>query len=254
MLSAQTVHLTIGDCVLLDNIDVSVDRGELLVVLGPNGAGKSSLLAVLAGMRLPTSGSVTLDRQSLQSIDSVLKARRLAMFTQQQPLNFSFTVTEVVRLGCYPLMLDSRGEERQVDKRLTRLELLAYAERDYLSLSGGEQQRVQLARVLAQVGDETQALLLDEPVSEMDLKHQQLTMTLLRELARQGVAVIVVLHDLNLAAQYADRICLLDRGQMIATGTVTEVMTEVRLSALYQVSVQRIEGATQQPLFVSSPQ
>lgn len=253
MLSAQGLFLSTARATLLEAIDLCADAGEMLVVLGPNGAGKSSLLALLSGMRSPDRGHVTLDRQPLAGLEPLLKARQLAMFTQQQPLNFSFSVAEVVRLGCYPLMLDAQGETRQVERWLERLELCRFAERDYLSLSGGEQQRVQLARVLAQVGDETRVLLLDEPVSEMDLKHQQLTMRVLHALSREGVAVVTVLHDLNLAAQYADRVALLERGRLVASGRVDEVMTEARLSALYQVAVQRIDGATAWPVFVTAP-
>ncbi|WP_432471075.1 heme ABC transporter ATP-binding protein [Amphritea sp. HPY] len=250
MLSADKLSLNAGAAQLLQDIDLQLAAGEMMVVLGPNGAGKSSLLSLLSGLRAPDSGSVTLERKPLSELEPELRARKLAMYTQQQPLNFPFTVEQVIALGCYPLALSVGQAREQVRLCLQQLELEAFAAREYTSLSGGERQRVQLARVLAQVGPQCQLLLLDEPVSEMDLKHQQMVMGLLRQLAGRGVAVICVLHDLNLAAQYAGQVTLLQQGRLVASGPRAEVMTEARLSELYQLPVRCIEN-DYYPVFVS---
>ena len=223
---------------ILDGVDVTLPAGSLTVVLGPNGAGKSTLLQLLAGLQLPASGSVLLGGTDLQAFGLADRARHLAVMTQDQPLDFPFCVHEVVTLGAYPLELSPAGERVHCQAWLRRLELDALSARNYLSLSGGERQRVQLTRVLAQCGEQTLALLLDEPVSAMDLRHQHLCLHQLRALADAGVAVLLILHDLALAAHYADRVLLLKKGRVLAQGAVPEVMTEARLSALFEVQVE----------------
>ncbi len=236
---------------LLDAVDVTLAPGSLTVVLGPNGAGKSTLLHVLAGLERPDAGSVRLNDQSLMAMNSFERARRLAVMTQDQPLDFAFSVEEVVQLGAYPLGLGRAEEWAHCRSGLQRLELQALAQRNYLSLSGGEQQRVQLARVLAQCGEATAVLLLDEPVSSMDLRHQHLCLRQLRMLADAGVAVLVILHDLALAARYADRVLLLKKGRVLAQGAMLETMTPSHLSTLFDVRVEvaLVEGV---PRFSSS--
>ncbi|WP_290703191.1 heme ABC transporter ATP-binding protein [Amphritea sp.] len=250
MLIANHLSLSRNGKSLLQDINLQLNPGEVTVLLGPNGAGKSSLLGLLSGLHPPDSGSVFLEKQSVSGLDPHLRALYLAMYTQQQPLNFPFRVDEVVALGCYPLQLDSIATAERVSNYLAQYELGSLAQRQYTSLSGGEQQRVQVARVMAQVGDQCQILLLDEPVSEMDLRYQQLLLQRIREVAINGVAVCCVLHDLNLAAQLADQIVLLQNGQMLASGPVDEVMIEKTLSDLYQVSVRKVE-AESGPFFIS---
>lgn len=241
MLTAHNLSLSRNGKSLLQDISLQLNPGEVTVLLGPNGAGKSSLLGLLSGLHSPDNGSVLLAEQPLVALDPQLRALYLAMYTQQQPLNFPFQVDEVVALGCYPLQLDSVATAERVNRYLEQFELAALAPRQYTSLSGGEQQRVQVARVMAQAGDKCQVLLLDEPVSEMDLKYQQLLLQRIREVASKGVAVCCVLHDLTLTAQLADQVVLLQNGQMLASGPVGEVMNEQALSDLYQVSVRKVE-------------
>ena len=252
MLTASNLSLSRNGKSLLKDISLQLMPGEVTVLLGPNGAGKSSLLGLLSGLHSPDSGSVLLEEQPLAALDPQLRALYLAMYTQQQPLNFPFRVDEVVALGCYPFQLDSAATSERVNGYLTQFELDSLAPRQYTSLSGGEQQRVQVARVMAQVGDRCQVLLLDEPVSEMDLKYQQLLLQRIRDVASKGVAVCCVLHDLNLAAQLADKVVLLQSGQMLASGLVDEVMSENTLGELYQVSVTKLETESG-AVFLSKP-
>ncbi len=252
MLTASGIGLTRSGKTLLEDISLELKAGEVTVLLGPNGAGKSTLLGLLSGLQSPDSGSVRLNQQLISEIDPQQRARFLAMYTQQQPLNFPFLVEEVVALGCYPLMLDAAQTAARVASCLAQFELEALAQRDYTSLSGGEQQRVQVARVLAQTGADCQVLLLDEPVSEMDLKYQQLLLQRIRAVADRGVAVCCVLHDLNLAAQLADRVVLLQQGRMFGAGPVATVMNAPDLSQLYAVSVSQVT-TDPRPVFVSTP-
>lgn len=252
MLTASGLCLKRNGKTLLNNISLELHAGEVTVLLGPNGAGKSTLLGLLCGLNPADLGQVCLDGVSLSVIEPQLRARYLAMYTQQQPLNFPFRVEEVVALGCYPLMLNRDATAARVAACLQQFELESLALRDYTSLSGGEQQRVQVARVLAQTGLDCQVLLLDEPVSEMDLRYQQLLLQQIRAVAATGVSVCCVLHDLNLAAQLADRVVLLQQGRMVAAGPVDKVMTEEHLSALYQVSVRKVETVSGS-VFISHP-
>ena len=250
MLTATGLSLKRHGQTLLDDISLALKPGEITVLLGPNGAGKSTLLGLLSGLNTPDDGQMALDGVALSGIDPQLKARYLAMYTQQQPLNFPFRVEEVVALGCYPLMLNPAATAQRVAECLTQFELQSLASREYTSLSGGEQQRVQVARVMAQAGPDCRVLLLDEPVSEMDLKYQQLLLQCIRAVAAAGVSVCCVLHDLNLAAQLADRVVLLQRGRMIASGPVAKVMTDAALSELYAARVRQV-ASEPHPVFVS---
>nr|WP_082708984.1 heme ABC transporter ATP-binding protein [Marinobacterium profundum] len=237
-LQADTLTVQRNGRFLLESVDLSLTPGSLTVVLGPNGAGKSTLLHMLAGLERPDGGSVRLNGQPLLAMDSLERARRLAVMTQDQPLDFAFSVEEVVLLGAYPLGLGRAEERAHCLRGLQRLELQALASRNYLSLSGGEQQRVQMARVLAQCSEATAVLLLDEPVSAMDLRHQHLCLRQLRRLADAGAAVLVILHDLALAARYADRVLLLKNGRVLVQGGMLETMTASSLSRLFDVRVE----------------
>ncbi len=252
-LQGRDLSLTLNGRQVLQAVDTTLSGGTLTIVLGPNGAGKSSLLQVLAGLQHPTQGSVLLAERPLLSYTEAARARLLAVMTQDQPLDFPFSVQEVVQLGAYPLALPRAEEQAHCLGWLRRLELEALAGRNYLRLSGGERQRVQLTRVLAQCGEQTIALLLDEPVSAMDLKHQHLCLRQLRALADAGVGVLLILHDLALAAHYADQVLLLKNGLVQAQGPVPEVMTQRHLSDLFEVRVEvsLVNGAPRFSSFVT---
>ena len=252
MLQAEQLSYSRNGRMLVDRVDLNLKPGEITMLLGPNGAGKSSLLNLISGMVAPDKGSVTLSGHPVMQLDSQQRAQYLAMYTQQQPLSFPFLAEEVVALGCYPLLLGREGTMQRTGEIMEQLDLTGLVGREYPSLSGGERQRVQLARILAQAGPDCQLLLLDEPLSEMDLKYQQLVLRLLQDVAGRGVAVCCVLHDLNLAAQIADRAVLLRDGRVLASGPRQEVMTEQLLSELYQVPVQKVDNKAQPLFFIGS--
>lgn len=231
-IETRDLSVSIGRAKLLDRVSFVAPFGKLTAILGPNGAGKSTLLNVLAGVLAPTAGEVTLLGEPLAQWPLQRLAAHRAVLPQLSTLQFPFTVEEVVALG-----FRRKPAESEIRERLDEVDLSNFGNRLYPSLSGGEKQRVQLARVLAQhkTGQSPFLLLLDEPVAGLDLAHQLRTLQRARQLLSERLAVIVVLHDLNLALRYADRAVLLDRGHLMAQGHPCEVLTPERIARVFRV-------------------
>lgn len=239
VLEVTGVNLRIGRKPILQDISLTVDRGEFVVLLGPNGAGKSSLLRVLSGERRLQEGQVRIAGKTLADWRRRKLALHRAVMPQRVEINFPFTVREVVALGCQSDCKDSRNV--LVEHLLARLEVGGLVDRLISTLSGGEQQRVQLARVLAQLwgGSGAQLLLLDECTSALDPAQQQLVFGLLRELAREkGYAILAVVHDLNLAAAYADRLMIMRDGYVVADGPARKVLAPQMLRQVYGLNAR----------------
>ncbi|MEL6341717.1 MAG: heme ABC transporter ATP-binding protein [Myxococcota bacterium] len=224
---------------LIEDLTFCVHPGEVLGILGPNGAGKSTLLRCLAGTP-PSAGTVRWDGKPLGDWSARDLALRRAVVSQKVALSFPFTAFEVVLMGRIP---HYRRSERPEDRRrawaaLRRVGAEGLAERSYPTLSGGEQQRIQFARALAQLDtDGPRLLLLDEPTASLDLLHQHHILALAQAMAKEGVAVVVVLHDLNLAAMYTDRLLLIRDGQPVARGRTQAVLTAETIHTTFGVSV-----------------
>jgi iron complex transport system ATP-binding protein len=228
VLQANSLTYRPGPKSLLQNVSLTVRAGEVLAIIGANGAGKSTLLKLLSGDLKPSAGEVLLDNKPLTQWSPAALARRRAVLAQQHTLALAFQVRELVLLGRYPHFggQPTAHDHAVVAAALDLVGLRHLAEREYPTLSGGEQQRAQLARVLAQVWEaEGGVLLLDEPLTGLDLRHQHQTLAVARQLTRRGFGVVAVLHDLNLAAQYADQVLLLHQGRPVASGTPAEVLT-----------------------------
>ena len=237
MLEARGLTASYGGRCVLHGVDVQVRPGQIVGVIGPNGSGKSTLLRVLAGAHLPDAGQVLLGGQPARRGQAL--ARRLATVFQSEGVPFPFTVRELVTLGRYPHTPAGLGwqqaDHAAVDRVLARLELGALAERRFDELSGGEQKRVLLARALAQ---EPAYLLLDEPTAALDLHHQVALLELLSELrASRDLGLMAVLHDLNLVAQYCDRVVLLANGRVRSEGTPAEVLVYPVLKEVFGVEL-----------------
>ncbi|MEK2494707.1 heme ABC transporter ATP-binding protein [Kitasatospora purpeofusca] len=232
LLTAKAVRLSLGGRELLAGADVRVTAGEVVALLGPNGAGKSTLLSVLSGDLVPSAGEVRLDGRPLADYRPLDLARRRALLPQAAALSFPFPADEVVRMGRAPWAGTTAAEEdeRVVAEAMAATESAAFTGRPFTALSGGERARVALARVLAQ---RAALLLLDEPTAALDLRHQELVLRLARTRAAAGDGVVVVLHDLSLAAAYADRVVLLADGATVADGPVAEVLRAPLLSEVY---------------------
>lgn len=232
MIEARDVSVAIGGKRIVTDVDFTARPGELAAIVGPNGSGKTTFLKALSG-DLPFSGTVDINGRDLAAMKPVEAATARAVLPQATTLSFPFTVREVVRLG----LVGGRsgvlpGEnERLPERALARVDLDGFAGRFYQELSGGEQQRVHLARVLCQVwapvlDGKPRYLFLDEPVSSLDIKHQLIIMNIARDFARRGGGVIAILHDLNLTAMYADRVFVMHRGQLAADGSPQEVLSD----------------------------
>ncbi|WP_062111497.1 heme ABC transporter ATP-binding protein [Aureimonas sp. AU40] len=229
-------------------LSLRVEPGAFTVIVGPNGAGKSSLLKLMTGELPPAGGEVRLDGQPLGRFSPEELARRRAVLPQSASLAFPFTVAEVVRFG-----LEAGGRAREpgaIRAALARVDLADFAGRFYNELSGGEQQRVHLARVLCQIGAPIHAgtarlLFLDEPVSSLDIRHQLAVLGLAREFAAAGGAVVAVLHDLNLASGFADRLIAMENGRVAADGPPAAVLTDALVEEVFRIRLA--VGATPFP-------
>ncbi|MEU4569420.1 heme ABC transporter ATP-binding protein [Micromonospora sp. NPDC023956] len=226
-----------GTRTVLSGVDIDIRAGELLALVGPNGAGKSTLLGAICGDLPVDAGTIEFDGAPLPDWTPIDLARRRAMLPQRSALSFPFTVAEVVAMGRAPWAgTPHAGQDDEAiaeAMRLTGVE--SFPGRVFSALSGGEQARVALARVLAQ---RTPMLLLDEPTAALDLHHQELVLTLARDRARSGDTVVVVLHDLGLAAAYADRIALLAGGRLVADGSPADVLLPESLSTVYRHEIE----------------
>ncbi|MFM5136052.1 ATP-binding cassette domain-containing protein [Aeromonas rivipollensis] len=225
-------------------LDLAWAGGQLVALLGPNGSGKSTLLGALAGI-LPAEGAVLLGGEVLTDLSWPELARRRAMLPQRQPQLFHIPVFQVLSLGLEEGGLpESQG--RAVAEICAALELDALLARDFSRLSGGEQQRVLIARTLLQLwpglNTDGRVLLLDEPLAGLDLHHQLALLRLLKRLSRQGLLVVIAIHDINLAIDWADRILCLQQGRVVSEGGV-DVIDEALLERVFQIKTDRVEAA-----------
>jgi iron complex transport system ATP-binding protein len=239
MLRTQNLQIRRGRKIVLTDITLELKPGEVLGVLGPNGAGKSTLLGALCGELRAHQGSVWLDERELSDWTGMSRAQRLAVLPQVSTLDFAFRVEEVVGMGRLPHQSGRVRDDEIVAAALHAADAGHLSGRSYLALSGGERQRVHLARVLAQLwpGEAGQTLLLDEPTSMLDPLHQHTTLQAVREFANRGAAVLVILHDLNLAARYCDRLLLLEGGRPVALDTPEQVLRPEPLKAVFGLEV-----------------
>lgn len=232
-MSMHGVSVELGGREVLRGVDLEVQAGQVLALVGPNGAGKSTLLAALAGDTALSAGHITLDGKALSDWDAGELALRRAVLLQQISLSFPFTVEEVVMMGRAPWSNVSGQELDQdvVNEAMAATDVTEFAERKFSALSGGEKARVALSRVLAQT---TSIVMLDEPTAALDLRHQEQVLQIARLRAQAGDAVVVVLHDLNLAAGYADQVAVLANGKLEALGEPDTVLNSELLSRVYR--------------------
>ncbi|MDR1279287.1 MAG: heme ABC transporter ATP-binding protein [Opitutaceae bacterium] len=257
-LFASGVTVRRGGRAILDNAGCAIRRGRLTAILGPNGAGKSTLLRVLSAEFAPDAGEVLFDGRPLRDWKPVELARRRAVLPQESLLGFPFRVREVVLLGRMPHSPDGEtARDRDIAREaLARVDMAQAGERIYTTLSGGEKQRVHLARVLAQIWEDTgepRALLLDEPTSNLDPSHQHATLALARGLADAGVAVVMILHDINLALAYADDVLVIRAGRVAAAGPVGATLTPELVRLVFNITARRITLPGCPPHFVLGP-
>jgi iron complex transport system ATP-binding protein len=236
-LSARDLGMRIGPAWLVRGVDIDLLAGQLLAVVGPNGAGKSTLLSLLAGDQSPTTGTVHVGSLPVRRAHATQLARRRAVLTQRVTLSFPFTVAEVVEMGRAPWAGTEAedDDESAIADALTATDMDGFTTRRFPTLSGGEQARGSFARILAQ---HTGVLLLDEPTAALDLRHQEQLMDTARACADAGQAVLVVLHDLQLAAAHADEVAVMHGGRVVARGAPETVFTEALLEEVYGLAIE----------------
>jgi iron complex transport system ATP-binding protein len=249
--------LSVGGKALLAPASARFAPGRLAAILGPNGAGKSTLLSLLGGQRAPTRGRVLLDGEPLAAHAPAALALRRALMPQESAVAFDFSAQDIVALGRYPhRRAPSAEEEAVIAAAMALADVSVLAPRVLNTLSGGEKARVHLARALAQLwaprpDGATRWLLLDEPTAALDLAHQHAAMRLLREWAGQGVGVVAVLHDLNLARRYADDVLVLGGAAGVHHGPAADVLRPALIEQVWAMPCQPVTGAdgTEQFLF-----
>ena len=248
-IAAHRASWSAGGRMVVDGVTLEVRSGGMLGLLGPNGSGKSSLLRLLAGLRRVSSGAVTLGGKDISAHRRGVLARRVAVVEQQVATEAPVTALDIVRLGRTPhrglLSAWTAEDEAAVRQALLSVGLDAMASRSWHTLSGGERQRVQIARALAQLAamPRPAALLLDEPTASLDPGQRASLLRLLRRLAAEGLAILIVLHDLNEAAFVADRVALLAGGRLLAEGPPVDVLQPARLAAVYGVGFRALDVA-----------
>ncbi len=243
MLTCRNITFRVGSKVLISDISASFAPGGLHLLVGPNGAGKSTLVKVLARLLRPQTGTVEYEGTDVNAASEAELAKRRAVLSQAIEIAFPLTVREVVMMGRYPHFSGRPGptDERIVDEVMQHFDVTEFEHRYYQTLSGGERQRVNFARVLAQLWDDGSVascryLFLDEPLTFLDIRHQIDFMKRIRSFTAAGNVVTVgVVHDLNLAARFADQILMLNGGRVVANGTPAEVLTTERIEQVFGV-------------------
>ena len=250
----EDLRFGFGDTEILRGISLQFQSAQMAAVVGPNGAGKSTLMSVLSGFRDDYTGHCFFRDVEIRDWKKRELGRQMTFIPQMIRLEFPFTAGQVVFMGRTPHchgLFESEEDREAVRKAMEITETTAFADREFRELSGGERQRVVLAGALAQ---EPKVLLLDEPTTFLDLKHQISTYSLLQRLAREGIAIIAVTHDLNLAANYADRIVVMSQGQVAADGEPEKILTSPMLKEVFEVDAEIRQGPQGRPwVFCENP-
>lgn len=251
MLQATDIHFCIQNRPIVNKASIKLLPGELTVILGPNGAGKSSLFKVLSGDIQCRHGNVLYNGKTLSAYKTSQLAQIRAVMPQHSTLSFPFTVQEVVELGLLPLKNDFKRET--VREVMEETQTWHLRDCDYSVLSGGEKQRVQLSRVLVQIWEKKpypRFLLLDEPTSSMDIALQHHVLAIIQKIKSRNIAVLAILHDLNLAANYADQVVLMKNGNVVFQGPARKTMTASKLMEVFDHPISVFEGDGHRPTVI----
>ncbi|WP_133015490.1 ABC transporter ATP-binding protein [Clostridium cuniculi] len=237
-IKAENINITLEKNNILKGINIEVDNKEVVGIIGPNGSGKSTFLKCIYRVLKPNDGAILLDKVDIKGMTVKESSKRLAVLSQHNNYNFDFTVKDIVLMGRSPhkkfMERDNKEDYDIVNDALKKVEMLEFKDRCFQSLSGGEQQRVILARALAQ---QPQCLILDEPTNHLDIKYQLQLMRIVKNL---NIEVIAAIHDLNIAAMYCDKIYVLKDGEIIKYGNPKEVLTKELIKEVYEVDAEVI--------------
>lgn len=251
-LSTERLTIYRGHKTILEELGVVIQGGEVVALLGANGAGKSTLLSILSGdsesLGIDEKSTILLNDEDLYALSKEQLAKKRAVLPQSSSLSFELSVLDILEMGLYPFsMLSSRQQNDLIAKAIHLADVAQFRSKSYLQLSGGEKQRVQFARVMVQLlamrslSDETLYFLLDEPTASLDPKYQQFLLQKLHQLCEEDIGVLVILHDVNLAAFYCDRLLLLADQKILCCAEPKDALTEDNLQQLYGVKGRAIE-------------
>lgn len=258
MYQASNISFSTQGKQIIQDLNLSITPGEFVSVVGPNGAGKSSLIKILSNENPAYKGNVSINGKDVKSYKPKELSLVRAVMAQHSTLQFAFSVREVITLGRHAHSSTKTHDNSVIDEVITLAGLQAMATRNYLTLSGGEKQRVQLARVLAQVWDEAlypRYILLDEPTSSLDIAQQQAMFSLVKSVCSRNIGVLAIVHDLNLAAQFSDHIFLMNRGQLVDSGPAVQVLTRDNIEKAFCCHVNVIyDPCSKCPLIVPDTQ
>ncbi len=249
MLEIKGLTMGYGERRVLNNVGLKASEGEIVGIIGPNGSGKTTMLKAITKVLKPTSGEVLIDGKDVREMESREIAKNVAVVSQVISINFEFSVRDIVLMGRTPYIKSSESKEdvRIAMDALKKTNTYYLKDRLVTQLSGGELQRVIIARALAQT---PKILLLDEPTSHLDITNQIDVLNLVKEASRKGLVVVAVIHDLNLAAYYCDKICLLRDGELVATGTPRDVLTSSNIGVTFNLPVEVTENRKTNSIFV----
>jgi iron complex transport system ATP-binding protein len=257
MLKTENIYYRIGNKLILNGINAEFRPGELNMILGPNGSGKSTFLKIFSGEIKATDGCVSYNNQKIADLKKEELAKHRAVMSQQPELSFPLMVEEVVMMGRYPHFTfnPNKKDEAICNEVINRMNLNSFKERNYLTLSGGEKQRVQYARVLAQIWEkptkEYRYLFLDEPLTSLDINYQQEFLQIAREFANNNTVLVAVMHDINLAVQYADKLFFLKDGELVAHGSPKDILSQELIRKVFKIQATIINNpVTNNPLIV----
>jgi iron complex transport system ATP-binding protein len=259
MLRTENISYSIGKKSILNGISAEFHPGEFNMILGPNGSGKSTFLKIFSGEIHANDGNVYYAEKQVQAIKTSELAKYRAVMSQQPELSFPLMVDEVVMMGRYP-HFNFNPNKKDIaicEAVMERMNLSSFKERNYLTLSGGEKQRVQFARVLAQIWEQpaegTRYLFLDEPLTSLDINYQQEFLQVAREFTKKDTVLVAVMHDINLATQYADRLFFLKQGKLIAQGKPKDILNEALIKNVFDVEITVINNPiSNTPLIIYS--
>ncbi|MDO4763214.1 MAG: ABC transporter ATP-binding protein [Flavobacteriaceae bacterium] len=235
-LKVQNINFGIGNTKILKEVSFEVEKNSFVGIIGPNGSGKSTTLKCIYGVNKPKGGEILFEGEKLLSMPSKERAKKIAVLAQESGGQFDFTVGQVVEMGRYPhkktLENYSKEDEEIIENVLEKMKLQDYKERSFNTLSGGEKQRVLIARLLIQQSD---FIILDEPTNHLDIGHQ---IDIMNTIKGMGVTVLAAIHDMNMAALYCDKVILMKKGEVLKQGSVEEVLTPDMLKTLFNVNAE----------------
>ena len=241
MIDVQHVSFAVNKKILVNEVSLFVEPGEFVVIMGPNGAGKSTLLKMMSGALPPTKGKILLKGKDLVTYKTDQLAKQRAVLSQHYEISFPLSAREIVMMGRYPYFnsFPRAEDEAIVTNRMERMQVTDLGDRSYQTLSGGEAQKVQMSRDTSE--NEQKLLLLDEPVSHLDVKYQHQLLAVAKECCKKQVAVIAVLHDINLAIKYADRILFMKQASVIKSLAKDEAVTSELLEAIFDIKCNLVD-------------